>query len=103
MVTSTGSYAARPSIALTLTAPLRPVDRERQTRRLLNVAAAAAGLILALPLMLVIAALIKLTSRGPVLFAQQRIGLDRRGASRPGGENPPPPPPRRQPLSPYKF
>ena len=85
MVTSTGSYAARPSIALTLTAPLRPVDRERQTRRLLNVAAAAAGLILALPLMLVIAALIKLTSRGPVLFAQQRIGLDRRALSRAGG------------------
>src|SRR5947209_7736633 len=85
MTTWTDSYAARPSIVPTLTAPLRPVDRERQTRRLLNVAVAAMGLILALPLMLVIAALIKLTSRGPVLFKQTRIGLDRRALSRAGG------------------
>src|SRR3989441_239815 len=103
MTTWTDSYAARPSIVPTLTAPLRPVDRERQTRRLLNVAVAAMGLILGLPLMLVIAALIKLTSRGPVLFAQQRIGLDRRALSRAGGNT------RRQldlggkPFTMYKF
>jgi len=35
--------------------------------------------------MLVIAALIKLTSRGPVLFTQIRVGLDRRALSNAGG------------------
>lgn len=49
-----------------------------QGRRVLNVVIALAALMLALPLMIVIAVLIKLTSRGPVLFAQRRIGLDRR-------------------------
>jgi lipopolysaccharide/colanic/teichoic acid biosynthesis glycosyltransferase len=43
------------------------------------VAAALAGLVVAAPLMLLIAVLVKLTSRGPVLFAQTRVGLDRRG------------------------
>jgi lipopolysaccharide/colanic/teichoic acid biosynthesis glycosyltransferase len=37
--------------------------------------------------MLVIAVLIKLTSRGPVLFAQTRVGLDRRALSRIGGNS----------------
>jgi len=41
--------------------------------------------VLAFPLMLVIAALIKLTSRGPVLFTQIRVGLDRRALSNAGG------------------
>ncbi len=54
-------------------------------RRLLNVAAAVAGLVLAAPLMLVIAVLVKLTSRGPVLYAQTRVGLDRRGPGAGGG------------------
>jgi lipopolysaccharide/colanic/teichoic acid biosynthesis glycosyltransferase len=50
-------------------------------RRSLNVAVATLGLVLAVPLLLIIAALIKLTSRGPVLFCQTRIGLDRRVSS----------------------
>jgi len=50
-------------------------------RRILNVVVAAAGLVLGLPIMLVIAALIKLTSRGPVLYTQPRVGLDRRALS----------------------
>jgi lipopolysaccharide/colanic/teichoic acid biosynthesis glycosyltransferase len=41
-------------------------------------------MVLVLPLMLIIAVLIKLTSRGPVLFAQQRVGLDRRDLSNAG-------------------
>jgi len=65
----------------------QPTDREQRGRRLLNVVIAALGLVLALPVMLVIAALIKLTSRGPVLFAQQRVGLDRRALSRSGGNS----------------
>src|SRR2546422_5533596 len=70
---------------LTLTHALGPTDRERPGRRLLNIAVATVGLVLALPLMLVIAVLIKLTSRGPVLFKQTRVGLDRRARWRPGG------------------
>jgi lipopolysaccharide/colanic/teichoic acid biosynthesis glycosyltransferase len=66
-------------------APLRPLDRERGGRRLLNVVVAMAGLVVAAPLMLIIAVLVKLTSRGPVLFTQTRIGLDRRSLSRAGG------------------
>jgi lipopolysaccharide/colanic/teichoic acid biosynthesis glycosyltransferase len=71
--------------SITLVHPLRPIDRERPDRRLLNVAVAIVGLALVLPLMLGIAVLIKLTSRGPVLFSQARIGLDRRALSRMGG------------------
>jgi len=83
--------------------PVCPTDREGWARRLLNVAVAAVGLVLALPLMLTLAALIKLTSRGPVLFKQTRIGLDRRALSRAGGNT------RRQidyggtPFTMYKF
>ncbi len=61
-------------------------------RRALNVLAAAVGILLTAPLMLVIAVLIKLTSRGPILYTQPRVGVDRRrggtrarfGASRRG-------------------
>jgi lipopolysaccharide/colanic/teichoic acid biosynthesis glycosyltransferase len=46
--------------------------------RVLNVAVAAVALILVAPLFFLIAAAIKLTSRGPVLYKQTRIGIDRR-------------------------
>jgi lipopolysaccharide/colanic/teichoic acid biosynthesis glycosyltransferase len=53
--------------------------------RVLNVVVALLGLFLTAPLMLVIALLVKLTSRGPVLYRQVRVGLDRRGLeARPG-------------------
>jgi len=77
--------AARRHVSLVYPASLRPIDRERPERRVLNIVVALAGIVLALPLMLVIAALVKLTSRGPVLFRQTRIGLDRRALSRAGG------------------
>ena len=44
----------------------------------LNIGIALLGLMLALPLMLLIAVGVKLTSRGPVLFTQTRVGLNRR-------------------------
>jgi lipopolysaccharide/colanic/teichoic acid biosynthesis glycosyltransferase len=47
-------------------------------RRALNIAAAALLLVLAAPLMLLITIAIKLTSPGPVIFRQTRVGLDRR-------------------------
>ena len=66
-------------------APFGAIDREHVARRVLNIVVATVGLIVAFPLMLLIAALIKLTSRGPVLFTQTRVGLDRRALSGAGG------------------
>lgn len=93
----------QPRLALLRVTPVGPLDREHLSRRLLNIAVAAVGLVLAFPLMLLIAVLIKLTSRGPVLFAQTRVGLDRRSLSNAGGNT------RRhtdqggQPFTMYKF
>src|SRR5436309_4286521 len=44
-------------------------------RRALSVAAAAVGLVLAAPLMAVVAVLVKLDSAGPVFFTQERVGF----------------------------
>lgn len=55
--------------------------RSDDARRILNVMVAAVGLVLSLPLMLLVAALIKLTSRGPACYTQTRVGLDRRALS----------------------
>ncbi len=46
-------------------------------RRALAVLAALAALMLAAPLMLLIALLIRLTSHGPAIFVQERIGVNR--------------------------
>ena len=46
----------------------------RSTKRLIDVAAAIIGLTLAGPIMLAVAALVKLTSSGPALYMQRRVG-----------------------------
>jgi lipopolysaccharide/colanic/teichoic acid biosynthesis glycosyltransferase len=46
--------------------------------RALNLVLAFAALIVSLPLMLLIALLVRVTSPGPVLYTQVRVGLDRR-------------------------
>jgi len=43
-------------------------------KRVVDIGAAAVGMVLAAPLMLAVAALIKAVSRGPVLYRQQRVG-----------------------------
>jgi exopolysaccharide biosynthesis polyprenyl glycosylphosphotransferase len=45
------------------------------TKRLFDIAVSAALLVLLSPVLVVTAALVKLTSRGPVLFRQERVGL----------------------------
>lgn len=57
-----------------------PSERRRSRRlaRALNVLVASLGLVVTAPLMLLIALAIKLTSPGPVLFRQHRVGIDRR-------------------------
>jgi exopolysaccharide biosynthesis polyprenyl glycosylphosphotransferase len=47
-------------------------------KRVLDVTGAVVGLALVSPLLLVVAAAIKLTSDGPVIYAQERYGLNRR-------------------------
>ncbi len=61
-----------PTVALTHT-------RSDRLIRYLNVLVAMVGLVVTFPLWLLIAVLIKLTSRGPVFYTQTRVGLDRRG------------------------
>jgi lipopolysaccharide/colanic/teichoic acid biosynthesis glycosyltransferase len=56
---------------------VRPI-RQYKSKRVLDVIAATIGLVIAAPLSLVIAVLIKLTSPGPVLFKQIRVGKDGR-------------------------
>ena len=46
-----------------------------KVKRVIDVVGSLIGIILSAPLMLVIAVLIKLTSPGPVLFRQERLGL----------------------------
>ena len=72
--------AARPRRAAAL-APVTPPEQGREgSRRVINLVVAALGLVASAPLMLLIAVTIKLTSRGPALYTQTRVGLDRRGA-----------------------
>jgi lipopolysaccharide/colanic/teichoic acid biosynthesis glycosyltransferase len=60
------------------TAPMPVTERSLLACRVLNVSVAVALLVLTLPISVLVAALIKLTSRGPVLYTQTRVGLDRR-------------------------
>ncbi len=50
-------------------------SRSMSVKRVFSIIAATAGLLISAPLMIVIALLIKLDSRGPVFFVQERIGL----------------------------
>jgi lipopolysaccharide/colanic/teichoic acid biosynthesis glycosyltransferase len=72
-----------PAHGVQVIAVARPLNETQL--RILNVAVAAVGIIVAAPVMLLIALVIKLTSRGPVMFNQTRVGVDRRGPS--GGSN----------------
>jgi lipopolysaccharide/colanic/teichoic acid biosynthesis glycosyltransferase len=55
-----------------------PRDRDELLSRVLNFALAASALLVAFPLLLILAIAVKVTSRGPILYAQTRVGLDRR-------------------------
>lgn len=66
------------NIQLVRILPAGPLPREDRFCRVLNVIVAVIGLILALPLMILIAILVKLSSPGPIFFTQPRVGLDSR-------------------------
>jgi lipopolysaccharide/colanic/teichoic acid biosynthesis glycosyltransferase len=67
--------ADRQQVSDTLGHPSHP---RRRVNRTLNFVLAVLGLVALLPVLLLIALMIRLTSRGPVLYTQVRIGLDRR-------------------------
>ena len=97
--------AARTQLAINrrMTAPLqtqswtasraRPAKAYRSTEaipsttdaqlRALNVAVAAVGIVVTAPVMVVLAVVVKLTSPGPVIYTQTRVGLNRRGSRAP--------------------
>lgn len=56
----------------------RRARRAHAARRALNVVVAVIGMVITVPLWVLIAVAIKLTSRGPVLYRQVRIGADTR-------------------------
>lgn len=53
-------------------------SRAHGHRRVMNFLVAALALLVAVPAFVIIAIAIKLDSRGPVLYVQERVGLDRR-------------------------
>jgi lipopolysaccharide/colanic/teichoic acid biosynthesis glycosyltransferase len=55
---------------------------DRFLKKALDFSGAMLGLIFALPFLVLVPILIKLTSRGPVFYTQDRIGVDRRRRSR---------------------
>lgn len=85
-VPSTGrAVVAHGEVALQAWTPVHDQASERSRAvsraacRVLNVVIAAIGIVLAAPLMLIIAVLVKLDSPGPVIYSQTRVGIDRRG------------------------
>src|SRR5688500_17974244 len=63
---------------------LRPsvhtAEPSEYARRYLNVAVAGMALVFVLPVLVLIALLVMLTSKGPVLYTQTRVGINRRRA-----------------------
>jgi lipopolysaccharide/colanic/teichoic acid biosynthesis glycosyltransferase len=58
-----------------------PRERNEQASRILHFALAFLALVVITPVLLLVAVLVKVTSRGPILYAQTRVGLDRRWRS----------------------
>lgn len=78
MMTAPESRIAQSLHGRTATIPWRQKRGQRWLKRLLDLAVALALLLLLWPVMLVVALLVRLTSPGPILFKQARIGLDGR-------------------------
>ncbi|HEX3275550.1 MAG TPA: sugar transferase, partial [Gemmatimonadales bacterium] len=55
------------------------VEESNWPTRALNFTLALVALVALWPVFVLLAVLIKLTSRGPVFYLQERVGLDRRG------------------------
>ena len=64
----------RSSLQLALAGGINQKKFSLIVKRMIDIAGSVAGLILCLPVLLLIALAIKLTSRGPILFRQVRLG-----------------------------
>ena len=66
--------------ARTALAPARVVPRSRSAvlNRVINVTMAAIAIIVLAPVFIIVALLVRLTSPGPILYTQTRVGIDRR-------------------------
>ena len=73
-----GNVPADMPLPQTQNASLLPRARSENINRFLNVTLAAIALVVVAPVLLLFAALVKLTSRGPVFYSQARVGMDRR-------------------------
>ena len=75
----TGSMAPAPArVRVSGAQAVVEVVQDLAAHRAMNFLIAAVALFVALPLLLLIAIAIKFTSRGPVFYTQERVGLDRR-------------------------
>ena len=68
-------------------AGFRAISPAESTRRFLNIVVALAGIIMTAPLMALIFVIVKLTSPGPALYTQTRVGVDRRQRGVPSGNH----------------
>lgn len=59
-----------------------PRERSELLSRSVNVVIASVALLVALPVMIVVALLVKFTSPGPIIYSQIRVGVDRRFRSK---------------------
>jgi lipopolysaccharide/colanic/teichoic acid biosynthesis glycosyltransferase len=57
-----------------------PAERSEHVSRALNVTVSLVAMILLAPVFVIVAILVKLSSRGPIFYTQQRVGIDRRWA-----------------------
>ncbi len=55
-----------------------PRERSEVVNRVVNCVLAVIALVIAAPIMALVAIAVKLTSRGPIMYSQTRVGLDRR-------------------------
>jgi lipopolysaccharide/colanic/teichoic acid biosynthesis glycosyltransferase len=75
---------ARPIEIFRDDAPRNPLGELRQRTayligsRVINVALALVALVMVSPILIIVATLVKFTSRGPIFYRQTRVGLDRR-------------------------
>src|SRR5262245_30359525 len=77
------AYILRNDVGHRVATVERAADGQRipvggKLKRVFDVLGASVALILLAPLMLVVAALVRVLLRGPVLFAQKRVGFDGR-------------------------